>query len=268
MQGLKDGVRAIFPHAEHRYCLRHLYANFSKAGFKGPRLKELMDRAAYAYKEFDFKQAMDDIKKENTRAWQWLFDIDSKHWSRHRFSPHAKTDLVVNNISESYNSWILEAREEPVCTMVEHIRTKLMESINIKRDGAKKDTWFIAPNYQKKLEFEKKNASYCRAVCAGHGIWQVTSGDNQYVVDLNNHKCGCYKWDVTGVPCSHAVVAIHEFKHKPENYMSLFFTREKYVATYEGMIILVPDKRQWLSTYLPDVDPPFYHAQPGRPKKK
>jgi hypothetical protein len=44
--------------------------------------------------------------------------------------------------------------------------------------------------------------------------------------------------------------------------------REKYVATYEGMIMPVPDKRQWLSTDLPDVDPPFYHAQPGRPKKK
>jgi len=50
--------------------------------------------------------------------------------------------------------------------------------------------------------------------------------------------------------------------------MSLFFTREKYVATYEGMIMPVPDKRQWLSTDLPDVDPPLYHAQPGRPKKK
>jgi hypothetical protein len=32
--------------------------------------------------------------------------------------------------------------------------------------------------------------------------------------------------------------------------------------------MLVPDKRQWSSTDLSDVDPPFYHAQPGRPKKK
>lgn len=132
LQGLKDGVKVVFPHAEHRYCLRHLYANFSRAGFKGPLLKQLMDNAAYAYKEYDFQQAMAEIKKVNAKAWKWLCDIDSKHWSRHRFTPNAKTDLVVNNISESYNAWILEAREEPVCTMVEHIRTKLMESNSTK----------------------------------------------------------------------------------------------------------------------------------------
>jgi hypothetical protein len=45
-----------------------LYANFSRVGFKGPRLKELADRATYTCKEFDFKQVMDEIKKENTRG--------------------------------------------------------------------------------------------------------------------------------------------------------------------------------------------------------
>jgi hypothetical protein len=98
-----------------------------------------------------------------------LCDIDSKHWPRHKFSPNAKTHLVVNNISESYNAWILEAREEPICTIVEHIRTKLMESISKKRDAA--DTWVIAPSYKKRLEVEKQNASYCKGVCAGLGIW-------------------------------------------------------------------------------------------------
>jgi zinc finger SWIM domain-containing protein 3 len=62
------------------------------------------------------------------------------------------------------------------------------------------------------------------------------------VVDLKNYKCGCYKWDATGVPCSHAITAIHEFKHKLEDYMPQYFTREKYVASYEGMIMPIPDK--------------------------
>jgi hypothetical protein len=130
----------VFSDAEHRFCLRHLHANFSYADFRGPLLKQLMDKAAYAYKEYDFQQAMDEIKRVNGNAFKWLSDIDSKHWSRHKFSPNAKTDLVVNNINESYNAWILEAREEPICTMVEHIRTKLMESISSKRSGAENDT--------------------------------------------------------------------------------------------------------------------------------
>jgi hypothetical protein len=44
-----------------------------------------------------------------------------------------------------------------------------MESISKKRDGA--DTWVIAPSYKKRLEVEKQNASYCKGVCAGLGIW-------------------------------------------------------------------------------------------------
>jgi uncharacterized NAD(P)/FAD-binding protein YdhS len=80
------------------YCLSHLYANFSSAEFKGPLLKQLMDKAAYAYNEYDFQQVMDEIRKVNAKAWKWLCNIDRKHWSRHRFSLNAKADLVVNNI--------------------------------------------------------------------------------------------------------------------------------------------------------------------------
>jgi hypothetical protein len=97
-------------------------------------------------------------------------------------------------------------------------------------------------------------------VCAGHGIWQATCGDDRYVMDLNSCKCGCYKWNVTGVPCSHAIAAIHKFKHKIEDYMSTYFTRQKYIASYEGMIMHVPDKTQWVKIDLPDVNPPLYHA--------
>jgi hypothetical protein len=70
------------------------------------------------------------------------------------------------------------------------------------------------------------------------------------------------------VPCSHAIAAIHEFKHKPEDYMSPYFTREKYVASYEGMIMSIPDKTQWVKMDFANIDPPLYHAQPGRPRKK
>jgi hypothetical protein len=68
------------------------------------------------------------------------------------------------------------------------------------------------------------------------------------------------------VPCSNAITAIHKFKHKPEDYMSPYFIRKKYAASYEGMIMHIPDKTQWVKTNLPDVDPPLYHAQPRRPK--
>jgi hypothetical protein len=52
--------------------------------------------------------------------------------------------------------------------MVEHIRTKLMGSFSSKISGAENDTWHIAPNYKKRLELEKKNASLCKVVVTSH----------------------------------------------------------------------------------------------------
>jgi hypothetical protein len=44
------------------------------------------------------------------------------------------------------------------------------------------------------------------------------------------------------------------------------FEKEAYLLAYAGQIMPVPDK--WLRTPFPDVDPPRFTVQPGRPKKK
>ena len=51
-----------FPTATKDFCLRHLYANFQNAGFRGEDLKKCMDNASYAYNQHKFNIAMDDLK--------------------------------------------------------------------------------------------------------------------------------------------------------------------------------------------------------------
>uniref|UniRef100_K3YZL7 SWIM-type domain-containing protein n=1 Tax=Setaria italica TaxID=4555 RepID=K3YZL7_SETIT len=135
-------------------------------------------------------------------------------------------------------------------------------------EGAQRDKWQIAPNYQKGLEFEKHLASFCRPICADRGIWQVSMSEFTFIVDLNSRTCGCRKWNVAGIPCCHAVSAIQAFNHKPEEYVDDLFKKEAYLLAYAGQIIPVPDKTQWLQTPFPDVGPPRFNVQPGRPKKK
>ena len=227
-----------------------------------------MEKASYAYRQYDFDVAMEKIKTKDFEAWTWLKQIPPEHWCRHKFSSRAKTDLVVNNISETYNTSILEARDEPAITMLEHMRSKIMKSYATKEEGAQRDKWQIAPNYQKRLEFEKHLASFCRPICAGRGIWQVSMAEFTFIVDLNKRTCGCRKWDVTGIPSCHAVLAIQAFNHRPKEYVDHLFKKEAYLLAYAGQIMPVPDKTQWLRTTFPDVDPPRFTVQPGRPKKK
>jgi hypothetical protein len=82
MQGLIPSFDAVIPMADHRICVRHLYANFRDKGFRGVALKELLWAAALAYTEVEFKYHMEDIKRLNHAAFEYLDKIDSSGWSR------------------------------------------------------------------------------------------------------------------------------------------------------------------------------------------
>ena len=66
-QGILNAVNKVFPKSHQRFCLRHLYANFQNAGFRGKDLKKYMDNASYAYNQHKFDIAMDDLKKRVKR---------------------------------------------------------------------------------------------------------------------------------------------------------------------------------------------------------
>lgn len=65
---------------------------------------------------------MEELKKVDVKAWEWLVGHDPKLWCKHAFSYYPKCDVLMNNISEAFNATILLARDKPILTMVEWIR--------------------------------------------------------------------------------------------------------------------------------------------------
>ena len=49
-----------------------------------------------------------------------------------------KCDMLLNNLSESFNKYILETRNKPILTFMEIIRTKLMQIVTLESVGAEK----------------------------------------------------------------------------------------------------------------------------------
>jgi hypothetical protein len=93
----------VMPMADHRICVRYLYANFRDKEFRGVALKELLWKAASSYTEVDFRFQMEEIKKVSHDAFDYLDKIDSSGWSRAWFSDYPKYDLLVNNGSARTN---------------------------------------------------------------------------------------------------------------------------------------------------------------------
>ncbi|KAL0448180.1 UNVERIFIED_CONTAM: hypothetical protein Slati_1945900, partial [Sesamum latifolium] len=86
--------------------------------------------------EFNFR--MEELAKLDPKVVGWLSDKLPAHWSKSNFNCFPKCDLLLNNISETFNSNILEAREKLIMTMLEWIREWIMTRLSELRDRARK----------------------------------------------------------------------------------------------------------------------------------
>jgi hypothetical protein len=137
--------------------VRHLYNNFRKR-FPGKKLKELMWRAAKATYKNAWEKEMKEIKAISDEAFQYLCEIDPRHWTRSMFKGDSKCDTLVNNMSEAFNSVIVVPRSKPVVSMLEDLRVYVMQRWEKNRQKiARFNDGDILQNIKKKLE---KESSY------------------------------------------------------------------------------------------------------------
>jgi hypothetical protein len=76
------------------------------------------------------------------RAYNYHEKVDPRMWSQHAFRTSSCSDILLNNIAESFNAWVLEAREKPIMSCLEIIRRQFIAT----------STNVIFPKIVKKLE--------------------------------------------------------------------------------------------------------------------
>ncbi|XP_042939508.1 uncharacterized protein LOC122274541 [Carya illinoinensis] len=179
-------------------CVKHLYANFRDASHRGVDLKEKLWQAATTYTKRDFGVAMEELKALSQPAYDYLKVIDPSQWTKSSFNTFPKFDLVVNNLSECFNAYILQARDKPIVTMVETIRKKLMRRYQLKREVIDKWENTITPWIVAKFELMHDLSIYFTPTYAGCGQFEIHNASRQYVVDLEKRTCSCLRWDMTG----------------------------------------------------------------------
>ncbi|KAH0632870.1 hypothetical protein KY284_035656 [Solanum tuberosum] len=166
-KGLIGVVKELFPEAEHRNCVRHIYQNF-RHKHKGKGLKDLVWNAARASNEVKFKICMERLKQEDREARKW-FDHPERPlqtWTRALFKTHSRCDMLLNNLCESFNRVSVEGPGGP------------------------------------------------------------------FIVDMQKKSCTCSRWDLTGLPCPHALVSIHGNSDKVEDFVNVYYKVETFKNVY------------------------------------
>lgn len=126
----------------------------------------------------------------------------------------------------------------------------------------------ICPKIMDKMRKNEDYASDCFAYPSDHRVYEVKSKDNTYEVKMNEKTCDCRRWQLTAIPCSHAISCMRKERIKPETQIASFYTRERYMKAYGNTVWPVRDKSFWEKTHGRDVGAPLYEKKAGRKSNK
>ncbi|KAL6184340.1 hypothetical protein ACLB2K_045742 [Fragaria x ananassa] len=173
-----------------------------------------------------------------------MFDEDRspRHWCRAFFNTTSNCGIMDNNICESFNAVIVDARKKPPITMFEEMRWKLMKRIQMRRQIMDKYEHNICPKPRDTLEKNKIKSADCTPTFNGGDRFE----------------------DLTGIPCKHAVSAIYWKREAPEDYVAECYSKKTYMAIYSNFIYPINSIDMWSRCEGPAILPPSYSRMPGK----
>ncbi|WVZ86877.1 hypothetical protein U9M48_033595 [Paspalum notatum var. saurae] len=212
--------------------------------------------------------------KASPNAMKWIDDNHKHLWTRYKFSPASKCDYGTNNIAETFNSWVRHEKSQNVIQLMDRIRQMIMEKLDIRRHLASKLNDKILPHIVKDLNARSRDLKYVihkginntaeiEGTTAQLKVWR-------HIVDLDKKECSCMKWQITGLPCTHALCLINSMRDRHvEDYVDDYYSVETFKMAYAGAVMPMTDRSQW-----PAVDigfkpwPPVLKRAAGRPGER
>ncbi|XP_027773706.1 uncharacterized protein LOC114077597 [Solanum pennellii] len=188
-------------------------------------------------------------------------------WCKNYFEEYSKCDVVDNNITESFNAWIVPARYKTIMTMLEEIRVKMMKRIG--ELGEFSNTWItdISPMSLKIFQENIQKSMQCNLTWNVETGFEIKHHGITHTVDIVNRRRSCRSWQLRGIPCPHGVAALHYKNLEPIHYVANCYSKETYLSTYAHFIQPMNNMKMFPTSNNQIVKPPKIRKLPGRPGK-
>ncbi|XVF33951.1 hypothetical protein REPUB_Repub18cG0015600 [Reevesia pubescens] len=111
-------------------------------------------------------------------------------------------------------------------------------------------------------------ASQCEVVFNGAHGFKVDLGERRYIINLGDGTCTCRRYQLSGIPCAHAICVIRDQAGNVEDYVSNWFHKEVYTLVYGNVLNSMPKRKDWPKVQKTEekVLPPKIRKMPRRPK--
>ncbi|GKC58873.1 mutator type transposase [Tanacetum coccineum] len=129
------------------------------------------------------------VESENQYSWTWVYYQHLKSCFHMLSTGRAHCDLLINNICEVFNRQLLEARDSPIITALEHVREYLMKRIVVVQKIIEKCDGPLTPAVARVFDIIKEASSECIVDWNGADQYQVKGYlQEQYVVNLKSKE--------------------------------------------------------------------------------
>ncbi|XP_074265607.1 uncharacterized protein LOC141588047 [Silene latifolia] len=230
---------------------------------EGEGLTMMSDR-----QKVEYLAALEGIKFLSQPAYEHVKAIPPKHWSRHAFITTCKSSMITNNLCEPFNAVLKDARDKPILTQMEWMRRYIMKRHYEKRERANKYEKPFMPYIDKCFKRLIAERRYCKIYSSRNTNFEVDYKGGSFTVKLINQVCNCKHWELSGIPCVHAMACILEQRHIPEDYVDQAYSKDKYLLAYTPAIDHMPGVAHWEKFDQEEPLPPLMRRMPGRPSKK
>nr|XP_043611501.1 uncharacterized protein LOC122583133 [Erigeron canadensis] len=263
---LNEGTNLTIFSDGHKDCWKQLVHGFP---MQNTGNVNLFWDAAYATIEEHFLNRMEEIKNMDQMAYDYLIERNPNTWCRAFFQMDRSCATFENGIVESFNSKLVDVRHKPIITMFEEIRVYVMQRLVTMSKLAIDLEDSICPSIRKHKEVMKtQSARYWRLMVSGYQEYEVYKVDDSLDVNLQTKKCDYRMWELSGLPCVHAVAAYMFIKMDPTEGVSPWFEKAKWQDAYAYSIRPVRGSTHWRKVRNEPPLPPIQKKMPGRPKKK
>ncbi|GJY01073.1 mutator type transposase [Tanacetum coccineum] len=273
-RGFKEGGRELL---ENQYfwtwfltCLANDFDMFSNSNFTFiiDRQKGLLPAIAKLFPSAEHTYYVRHINENMKLTWKGE-DYKEMLWRAH-------CDLLINNLCEVFSRQLLDAMDSPIIIDLEFVKEYLMKRIVIVQKVIQKCDGPLTTVVTKLFNNIKEASSECTVDWNGSDLFQVKIPyQDQCVTNLTQKTCSCRKWEISGIPCKHAIAAIHDMADNGmdvgtlEEWVHESYKLQTWMNVYSHKVNPVNGKDMWSKFDCPTILlPPKVHPQIGRQPKR
>ncbi|KAL0327019.1 UNVERIFIED_CONTAM: hypothetical protein Sangu_1779900 [Sesamum angustifolium] len=199
-------------------------------------VKDLCWQAGSEYQLRKFNRIMDEIKKQDVKAFAYLDTINKEKWTASHDGGW-RCGILTTNMSECINGVLKGAHRLPAMK-----GQKMLQNNQLWTDFACK--MFISWQ-QKAVEHTVTKYSHAQQSASVVTRRQGRHGMNTHVVKIANRECSCGKWNQFGIPCSHAQKVCGAYNISATSMVKDYYDVMVYNNTYSKHFEPVQSEDYW-----------------------